>query len=141
MRTAGGRVSGNVGARNRVTTTLPFARSMKAETYALSRFDRKPPLPPAWSRSAGPTCCEPVALIPTADSTLTNLRHLGGPGSLVDGRSGSACWAIASLTPDAFGLSTVVHGDGMPPPAPLVDSTVTVGTPTPPVSSRPLSGM
>src|SRR4051794_41431662 len=114
MREAGGGVWGKVGARRRVIRPLPFARSMTAETYALSRFDKKPPLPPTWSRSAGPTSCEPVAPIPTADSTLTNLRHFGGPDSPVGGRSGSACWAIASLTPDAFGLWTVEHGEGVP---------------------------
>src|SRR3954468_23892007 len=124
MRTAGGRVSGNVGARKRVTTTLPFARSMNAETYALSRFERKPPLPPTWSRSAGPTCCEPVTPMPTAETTLTNLRHFGVAGDEFPGagRSGSACWAIASLTPDAFGFSIDEHGDGAAPSAPLADS-------------------
>src|SRR3954451_5049805 len=141
MRDAGGRVSGKVGARKRVIKTLPFARSMNAETYALSRFDRKPPLPPTWSRSAGPTSWEPVTPIPTADRTLTNLRHFGGPLSPVAGRSGSSCWAIASLPPDGLGLSSLEHGDGAPAPAPLLDSTVTVGRPTPPLSSRPLSGM
>src|SRR3954449_3311942 len=110
MRTAGGRVSGKVGARNRVTTTLPFARSMNAETYALSRFDKKPPLPPSWSRSAGPTCGEPVTPMATDEPTLTNLRHFGGPDG-EDGRSGSACWDTASLTPPTVGLEAFVHGE------------------------------
>src|SRR3954447_13471924 len=141
MRAAGGRVSGKVGARKRVTTTFPPVRSMNEATYALSRFDRKPPLPPAWSRSTGPTVGEPVTPIATPEATLTNLRHFGlAAGD--DGRSGSACWATASLAPSALGFSWPAHGDGWPfPPLPSDGSTVTVGSPTPPVSSWPLSGM
>ena len=141
MRSAGGRVSGNVGASKRVTTTWPAERSTNADTYALSRFDRKPPLPPSWSKSAGPTVGDPVTPMATAEPTLTNLRHFGGPEPDVAGRSGSACWETASLTPPTAGFDAVVHGDAASPPLPSAGSTVTVGSPTPPVSSRPLSGM
>src|SRR3954449_8131814 len=110
MRAAGGRVSGKVGARKRVTTTFPPVRSMNEATYALSRFDKKPPLPPAWSRSTGPAVGEPVTPIATPEATLTNLRHLGfAPGEGC--RSGPDCWATASLTPSALGFSWSAHGD------------------------------
>src|SRR3954466_10058112 len=97
-------------------TTRPALRSMNEATYALSRLDRKPPLPPAWSRSTGPTVGEPVTPIATPEATLTNLRHFGcedGDG----GRSGRACWATASLAPCALGFSWPAHGDGCPPPS------------------------
>src|SRR5437764_15177285 len=117
MRSAGGRVSGNVGARKRVTTTWPPERSMNAETYALSGLERKPPLPPSWSRSAGPTCGEPVTPIATDEPTLTNLRHFGGPEGDA-GRSGSACCDTASLTPPTAGLDAPVHGEAADGPEP-----------------------
>src|SRR3954454_15338496 len=141
MVAAGGRVSGNVGAAKRVTSTGPPLRSMNADTYALSRFDRKPPLPPMASKSAGPACWEPVTPMATEEKTLTNLRQRGGPAGEA-GRSGPACPATASFTPPTDGFFWSGPREGWPlAPGPSDGSTVTVGRPTPPVSSRPLSGM
>ena len=71
---------------------------------------------------------------------FTNLRQCGGsvPGD-GDATGAPFCAAIVSFTPAGDGRENPVHADGGGF-WPEVVSSVTVGTPTPPSSSSPLSG-
>src|SRR5438105_672300 len=120
---------------------------MNEYTYALSRFDKKPPLPKfpqgfwlglgAWS----PTWLSNSRSAPDWQR-FTNLCQSGGlrPGH-GGPESGPLCVAYALVAALLEGFSTFRQGELVGGGAVSeVGSHVTCGRPTPPVSSRPASG-
>src|SRR5918998_471455 len=80
--TAGpGRVSANVGARPRSTSSSPNPREVGANTYAMSRFEKNPgplpqrPLAPGWNGS--PDSLSSM-MSTAAPQKFSNSRQFGG---------------------------------------------------------------
>src|SRR3954452_70863 len=113
-------------------------------------FERNAPLPPAGSAADAGSVNESknglsVAVRFATWTRFLNFTQRGGllPGAVAEaGTGGPSAADTASLTPGTGGFEKPAHAEsaGRPPPGEACSS-VTVGSPTPPVSSRPRSGV
>src|SRR6266513_1467162 len=111
-------------------------------------LERKPPDPPrsqaaddSYDIRAGSVYWLSRIVSANERGRFTNFRHTGGLRPGAGAATGSpllpATWSF-TLAPDGFAKPLQADGGGLWPL--VVDSSCTVGTPSPPDSSSPLSG-